>query len=70
MKKQILVREFMEEIGQLLCDKMHLKQDILINVKSDKMDGFTENFISKKKILKNLLNDDVLEYLCKPATQV
>ncbi|KAL7537400.1 hypothetical protein ACHAXR_010211 [Thalassiosira sp. AJA248-18] len=69
-EKQMLIREFMEEIGELMCDEMKLKEDVLINVASNQMVGFTEDFICKKKILRNLLDEDELENFCKPATYV
>ena len=69
-KKQFLLYDTLEEIGQLICDEMKLKEDILINVESNKMVGFTEDFISAKKIIKKLLDDDELENCCKPAKYV
>ena len=69
-EKQFLLYDTLEEIGQLICDEMKLKEDILVNVVSNKMVGFTEDFISAKKIMKNLLDDDELENYCKPAKYV
>jgi hypothetical protein len=69
-EKQPLMRETQEEIGELMCDEMKLKENILINVSSNRMVGFTDDFVSKKKILKNLLDEDKIESFCEPATYV
>ena len=70
-EKQLLLRgEWKEEVGQLICDEMKLKGDILFNVKSNKMVGFTEDFISTKKVIKNLLDEDKIDNFCGPAKNV
>ena len=69
-EKQLLIRKFMDEVGELVCDEMKLKEDILLNVTSNTMVGFTEDFIYKKKILKNLMDEDTLDNFCKPAKYV
>ena len=66
----MLTRKFREEIGELICDEMKLKQDVVMNVNSDTVIGFTEDFICHKKILKSLLDGDEAENACEPATQV
>ena len=48
-EKRMLTREFREEIGELICDEMKLKQDVVMNVNSDTVIGFTEDFICHKK---------------------
>ena len=53
-----------------MCNEMKLKQDVLLHIQTNKMVGFTEDFLCKKNILKNLLYDDRLENYCKPATTV
>ena len=52
-EKQFLLRDTSEEIGQLICDEMKLKEDILINVVSNKMLGFTKDFISAFRLAHN-----------------
>ena len=69
-EKQLELRGYLEEIGELMCDEMKLQQDIVVNVSSNKMVGFSEDFVSRKKILKNLLDEDKLDNFCKPATHV
>lgn len=69
-EKRLHTREYTEEIGELICDEMKLKQDVVMNVNSNAVIGFTEDFINKKKILKNLLDDEELDNMCEPATQV
>jgi len=39
---------FAEEMGKLICYEMKLKEDILLNVSSNTMVGFTEDFVCKK----------------------
>ena len=48
-EKQMLTRKFREEIGELICDEMKLKQDVVMNVNLDTVIGFTEDFICDKK---------------------
>ena len=48
-EKRLLTREFKEEMAQLICDKMKLKQDFIMNVKLNTLIGFAEDFIFKKK---------------------
>ena len=69
-EERLLLRESLEEMGQLMCDEMKLQEDILVNVKSDKMVGFTEDFICKKKIIKNLLDEDKIDNFFEPAKYV
>jgi len=71
-EKQLLIRnsKYTEEVGQLICDEMKLQEDILINVKSNKMVGFTEDFICKKKIIQNLLDEDKIDNFKEPAKYV
>ena len=71
-ERRMLTREFRirEEMGELICNEMKLKQDIVMNVNSDTGIGFTEDFIYNNTILKNVLDGDKVENLCEPATQV
>ena len=73
-EKRLLVRQengdYPEEVGEIICDEMKLQEDILINVKTNKMVGFTEDFICKKKILNNLLDEDKIDNFCEPAKEV
>ena len=69
-ERQLLIRQFMAEIGELICDEMKLKEDILINVSTNKMVGFLEDFICQRKILENLLDEDKVENFCEPAKSV
>ena len=48
-EKRALTRKFREEIGELICDEVKLKQDVVMNVNSDTVVGFTEDFICHKK---------------------
>ena len=48
-EKRMLTREFWEEIGELICNEIKLKQDVVINVNLDPVIGFTEDFICHKK---------------------
>ena len=49
---------------------MKLKQEDVLNINSNKVIGFTEDFINKKTLLKNLLDADVVNNMCEPAIQV
>ena len=69
-EERLLLREWLEEMGQLMCDEMKLQEDILVNVKSDKMVGFTEDFICKRKITKNLLDENKIDNFIEPAKYV
>ena len=69
-EKQLLIREWAEEIGELMCDEMKLKEDILFNSITNKMVGFTEDFICKRKIITNLLDEDKVDNFCEPAKYV
>ena len=31
-EKQLLIRGFLEEIGELMCDEMKMKQDVLLHI--------------------------------------
>ena len=59
-----------ELIGQLICDEMKVKGDIVFNVATYEMRGFTEDFADTKKILTKLLDEDTIESFSKPATYV
>ena len=69
-EKRLPARKFTEDIGELICNEMKLKQNVVMNVNYNTVIDFTEDFINKKTILKNLLDDDELNNMCKPATQV
>ena len=69
-EQQLLIRKFVTEIGELICDEMKLKEDIVINVTTNKMVGFSEDFICQKKILQNLLDEDEVKNFCEPAKSV
>ena len=47
-----------EEVGQLVVDEMKLRKDVIMNVSSDAIIGVTDDFISTKKIIKSLLDDE------------
>ena len=69
-EKWLHARKFTEDIGELICDEMKLKQDVVMNVNYNTVIDFIEDFINKKIISKNLLDDDKLDNICKLATQV
>ena len=48
-EQRMLIHEFREEMGELICDEMKLKQDVVMNVNLDTVIGFTEDFICNKK---------------------
>ncbi len=54
-EKQLFFHEWLEELGQPIHDKMKLQEDILINVKLNKIVGYTKDFICKNKIEKSCL---------------
>ena len=60
-KKLFLHKDTEEMIGQVMCDQMKVKADVAFNVKNDEVMGFTKDFASIKKIVKNLLDDSTLE---------
>ena len=60
-EKQLLICKWQGKNGELMCNKMKLQEDILFNVSSSKMVGFTEDFICRKKIIKNMLDKDRLK---------
>ena len=51
--KRLHTREYTQEIGELICDEMKLKQDVVMNVNSNEVIGFTEDFVNKTKLLKS-----------------
>ena len=53
-----------------MYDEMKLQENILFNVFSNRMVGFSKNFIRKKKTIKNMLDKDELELFCEPAKYV
>ena len=59
-----------EEIGQLVVDEMKLRKDVIMNVSSNDIIGVTDDFISTKKIVKSLLDQDSIEDFDEPATYV
>ena len=69
-EKQRLLRKHKEEQGQLICDKLKLQEDLIINVASDQIVGVTKDFISQKKILKNLLDKEKPNLMHKSATYI
>ena len=44
-----------------MCDHMKVKADVAFNIKNDEVMGFTKDFASIKKTVKNLLDDSTLE---------
>ena len=66
-EKQLLIHKWQEEIGEFMCDEMKLQEDILFNVFSNKMVGFTKDLICKEKTIKNILDEDKLETFCELA---
>ena len=50
--------EAKEEVGQLVVDEMKLRKDVIMNVSSNDIVGVTDDFISTKKIIKSLLDDN------------
>ena len=59
-----------EIVGQIMCDKMKLKGDIYFNASNNEIVGVSEDFISEKKILKNLLDSDSIDESWQPAVYV
>ncbi|KAL7526978.1 LOW QUALITY PROTEIN: hypothetical protein ACHAWF_001986 [Thalassiosira exigua] len=56
--RHMMVQGYKSEAGELMCDAMKLKEDILINVASNEVVGCTTDFICKKKVMKKLLDDN------------
>ena len=52
-KKRLHTREYRQEIRELMCNEMKLKQDAVMNVSSNEVIGFTEDFVNKTKLLKS-----------------
>ena len=67
---QMLLRESELEFGEVMCDEMKEKEAVLYNVANRKAVGFTGDFIDKKKIMKNLLDENEINSFCAPATYV
>ena len=57
-------------MGQLICNEMKLKGDIVFNVNTKKVRGFTEDFANARRSVTNLLDDEDVESYSKPATYV
>ena len=49
---------------------MKLKENIVINVTTNKMVGLSDDFICQKKILQNLLDEDEVKNFCEQAKSV
>ena len=49
---------------------MKIKGKILYNVSNKKVAGLTEDFVCRKKIMKNMLDDNNVDTFCHPATYV
>ncbi|KAL7532996.1 hypothetical protein ACHAXR_004981 [Thalassiosira sp. AJA248-18] len=69
-EEQIITRGCRLEMGEIMCDEMKIKENILYTVSNKKVVGFTEDFVCKKKIMKNMLDDDEVDTFCHPATYV
>ena len=48
-EQQFLIRQFVEEIGVLICDGMKLKKDVVINISTNQMVGLTKDFVVLSK---------------------
>lgn len=46
--------------SKLMCNEMKLKEDILLNINTNKTIRFTDGFICREKILKSLLDENEL----------
>ena len=53
-----------------MCDVMKLKGDILLNTNNDEVVGFTSDFVSMKKIVTNVLDEESISNFCRPAVNV
>ena len=69
-EKRFLICEWVEEMGQLVCDETKLQENVLINIKYNKMVGFKVDFICQKNIRKNLLEEDKVDTFCEPTKYV
>ena len=69
-EEQIITRRSELELGEIMCDEMKIKENILYNVSNKKVAGLTEDFVCRKKIMKNMLDDNDVDIFCHPATYV
>ena len=60
-------REYMQEIIKLMCSKMKLKKDVILNVNSNQVVVFIKEFVNKKKLLKNVSDNNELDKMYEPA---
>ncbi|EJK74435.1 hypothetical protein THAOC_03886, partial [Thalassiosira oceanica] len=57
-------------VGQLMCDEMKLKGEVLLNTNSNEVVGVTEDFCSTKKILTSMIDGDAIGESYQPTTHV
>lgn len=57
-------------IGQLMCDEMKLKGEVLLNTSNNEVVGVTEEFCSTKRILTSMIDGNAVGESYQPTTHV
>ena len=52
------------ELGEIMSDEMKIQESILYNVSNRKVASLTGDFMCKKKIMKNMLDDNKFDTFC------
>ena len=58
---------YKDEIRQLMCDQMKMKENGTTNTVTNETVGGTDSFVCRRKISKKLLDDDNIETPSKPT---